>query len=181
VVDSGSHYVKVTSGQRSAEASGAIQVDSGDVRAVDLTLTAAAPPATSATANAAEATAQAPKATASAEPAATAAPTADSLSLDALPEDAPAAHAGRTGSASHTVGAKTTAPAPAAGKGLLNINSVPMSKILLDGRPLGQTPKTAVSVSAGPHTVVFVNPEKGRKVVTVNVRAGATSMAITRF
>lgn len=185
VVDSGSHYVKVTSGQRSAEASGAIQVESGDVRAVDLAL-GAAPAVPAAAASAAEPAAQAdkPAATAMQDPTtAKAVAKSDSVSLDALPADAPAAPATHGTGMSHAAAiAKAAAQsAPAAGNGTLNINSVPVSKIILDGRPLGQTPKVGVSVAPGPHTVVFVNPEKGRKVVTVNVRAGATSMALTRF
>jgi hypothetical protein len=67
------------------------------------------------------------------------------------------------------------------GKGTLNINSIPVSNVLLDGKPLGQTPKVGVSVSAGPHTVIFVHPEHGRKAKSVNVEAGKTAAAIVRF
>ena len=81
------------------------------------------------------------------------------------------------------VPSKPTPPAPtaAAGKGTLNINSIPMSNVLLDGKPLGQTPKVGVSVSAGPHTVIFVHPEHGRKAKSVNIEAGKTAAAIVRF
>lgn len=82
-------------------------------------------------------------------------------------------------------GTSSSAPATAAaaksGKGTLNINSIPPSKVLLDGRPLGQTPKPGVSVSAGSHTVTFVHPEKGRKVISVNVGAGETKTAAVKF
>ena len=43
-------------------------------------------------------------------------------------------------------------PSPAAsgsGTGTLNMNSIPVSKVLLDGKPLGSTPKVGVSVPAG--------------------------------
>ena len=40
-------------------------------------------------------------------------------------------------------------PKPASGNGTLNVNSIPASRVILDGRPLGQTPKTGISVSAG--------------------------------
>ena len=52
---------------------------------------------------------------------------------------------------------------------------------ILDGRPLGQTPKIGVSLKAGPHTVMFVHPEYGRKVKPVNVPAGGTATAAVRF
>jgi len=84
-------------------------------------------------------------------------------------------------------GGNTTAPAPApapaaaSGSGTLNINSIPVSKVVLDGRPLGSTPKVGVSVSAGSHTVTFIHPEKGKKSVTVQVKAGETKTAAVRF
>lgn len=72
------------------------------------------------------------------------------------------------------------APTPS-GTGTLNINSIPVSNIILDGRPLGTTPKIGVSVSAGPHTVVFVHKEHGRKVSNVNVKPGSVATAAVRF
>jgi hypothetical protein len=76
----------------------------------------------------------------------------------------------------------TAAPAAAAaGQGTLNINSIPQSNVLLDGRPLGKTPRAGVSVAAGPHTVVFIHPELGRKPVAVTVVAGKTATAAVRF
>jgi PEGA domain len=87
-----------------------------------------------------------------------------------------------------TTAPPTTRPAPAvekpvvqSGKGTLNINSIPMSNVILDGKPLGQTPKVGVSVSPGPHTVIFVHPEHGRKAKSVTVEAGKTAAAIVRF
>lgn len=73
------------------------------------------------------------------------------------------------------------APVAAAGKGTLNVNSIPISNVILDGRPLGQTPKVGVPVSAGPHTVIFVHPEHGRKAKSVTVEAGQTVTATVRF
>jgi len=69
----------------------------------------------------------------------------------------------------------------ASGQGTLNVNSIPVSNAILDGRPLGSTPKMGLSVAAGAHTVVFVHPEHGRKVVAVTVEAGQTAIAATRF
>ena len=74
-----------------------------------------------------------------------------------------------------------TKAAPAAGQGTLNVTSIPVSNVIVDGRPMGSTPKMGLSVPAGTHTVVFVHPEHGRKVVTVTVAAGATQTASTRF
>lgn len=67
------------------------------------------------------------------------------------------------------------------GSGTLSMNSLPLSKVLLDGRPLGSTPKVDVSVPAGTHTVTFVHPELGRKSVTVTVRVGESASASVRF
>lgn len=75
----------------------------------------------------------------------------------------------------------STAKAPAAGQGTLNVNSIPVSNVIVNGRPMGSTPKMGLSVAAGTHTIVFVHPEHGRKVVTVTVAAGATQTAATRF
>ena len=72
-------------------------------------------------------------------------------------------------------------PAPASGKGTLNINSIPVSNVILDGKPLGATPKVGVSVSPGPHTLIFVHPEHGRKAKSVTVEAGKTATAVVRF
>ncbi|WP_441286059.1 PEGA domain-containing protein [Sorangium sp. KYC3313] len=77
--------------------------------------------------------------------------------------------------------AEAPEPAAAAGGGTLNINSIPVSKVVLDGRPLGSTPKVGVSVSAGSHTVMFIHPELGKKSVTVTVKAGETKTAAIKF
>lgn len=71
--------------------------------------------------------------------------------------------------------------AAASGKATLNINAIPAANVILDGRPLGSTPKSGLSVSPGEHTIVFVHPEHGRKVKTVTVEAGKTATAVVRF
>ena len=70
---------------------------------------------------------------------------------------------------------------PATGNGTLNINSIPVSKVILDGKPLGSTPKVGVSVPAGSHTVTFIHPEQGKKSVTVVVKPGETKTAAVKF
>jgi serine/threonine-protein kinase len=81
-----------------------------------------------------------------------------------------------------TVGGDKTPPAGGGGgNGTLNINSIPVSKVVLDGRPLGSTPKVGVSVPAGSHTVTFIHPELGKKSVTVTVKGGETKTAAVKF
>jgi hypothetical protein len=72
-------------------------------------------------------------------------------------------------------------PVVASGNGTLNINSIPVANVVLDGRPIGSTPILGLSVSAGPHTVVFVHPEQGRKATSVKVEPGKTATAAVRF
>ena len=52
---------------------------------------------------------------------------------------------------------------------------------MLDGRPLGSTPKVGISVPCGSHTVTFIHPEKGRKSVTVTANPGKPATAATKF
>ncbi len=76
---------------------------------------------------------------------------------------------------------KKDPPAAESGSATLSINSIPPSNCILDGRPLGSTPKAGVSVSAGTHTVVFVHPEHGRKSVSVTVKGGESKSVGVRF
>jgi hypothetical protein len=70
--------------------------------------------------------------------------------------------------------------AAAAGTGTLNLNSIPISNALIDGRPVGPTPRQ-IPVSAGTHSVTFVHPTLGRKSMTVNVVPGKTALAAAKF
>lgn len=75
-------------------------------------------------------------------------------------------------------------PATAGGGGdsFLDINSIPVSSVLLDGKPIGTTPKLHVPVTPGAHTVVFVNAEQAlKKTVSVSVGAGETKKAIAKL
>jgi PEGA domain len=72
-------------------------------------------------------------------------------------------------------------PKPASGNGTISMNAIPVSNVLLDGKPLGQTPRMGVSVPPGSHTVVFVNSEHGRKAKTVTVEAGKSATVVVRF
>lgn len=75
-----------------------------------------------------------------------------------------------------------TAPAAATGEGFITINSTPVSNVALDGKPLGQTPKVKVPVSAGAHTIMLINTEEGlKKSISVTVKAGETKPVIVKL
>ena len=82
-------------------------------------------------------------------------------------------------------GARVPAPAPkpaaTGATGTLNINSIPVSLVVLDGVPKGTTPKIGLKVPAGAHTVLFIHKDKGRKTVSVKVPAGGKATAMARF
>lgn len=66
----------------------------------------------------------------------------------------------------------------ASDKGMINISSSPPVNVVVDGKPIGMTPKT-VRVAAGSHTIVFIGAE-GRQVRSVNVKGGGSaSVAVT--
>ncbi|MGO8996350.1 MAG: hypothetical protein ACLQVI_23805 [Polyangiaceae bacterium] len=78
--------------------------------------------------------------------------------------------------------ASSTTPEPPAADGFLNINSLPASLVLLDGKPIGSTPKVHVQVTPGAHSVVFTNSELGvMKEVSVTVGAGETKLAVAKL
>lgn len=114
----------------------------------------------------------APKTPAFAAPPAVVAPAAPKEPAAAVTPAAPKEPA----AAKEPATAKKDPPAAAAGgEAFLNINSRPASTVLLDGKPLGPTPRVKVSVSPGTHTVLFVNAEESlKKSVSVTVAAGET-------
>jgi serine/threonine-protein kinase len=98
--------------------------------------------------------------------------------------------AGRTPPVSAPVGPSDTKTADTkttdtkssgSGTATLNLNSIPVSKVVLDGKPLGSTPKVGVSVPAGSHSVRFIHPDLGTKSVSVTVKAGETKTAAVKF
>jgi len=67
-------------------------------------------------------------------------------------------------------------------QGLLNISSVPPSQIILNGRPLGSTPKTGITVPGDSlQTIVFVHPKMGRRRAQKFVPAGKERTVSIRF
>jgi PEGA domain len=75
---------------------------------------------------------------------------------------------------------RAPAPTAATSTGTLNINSIPAASVILDGRPLGTTPKVGISVTVGAHTVVFIKDGE-RQTKSVNVGAGQTQTVVHRF
>jgi hypothetical protein len=71
-----------------------------------------------------------------------------------------------------------TAPNPAACT--LNFNTIPPSRVAIDGRDLGMTPKLGVSVQPGMHVVTFANAE-GKKVTSTQCKAGEQKTVALRF
>jgi len=65
--------------------------------------------------------------------------------------------------------------------GYLNITSSSVSKVVLDGRVLGDTPKLKVKVTPGIHYVTFVQPDLVRFEKTVLVVAGDTVSVTHKF
>jgi hypothetical protein len=65
--------------------------------------------------------------------------------------------------------------------GMLTLNSLPISRVVVDGRPFGWTPKLNVPVPAGPHTVMFVYSESERHTKTISVLPGTTEVVKDRL
>jgi len=71
-------------------------------------------------------------------------------------------------------------PARSEPLGALDVTSNAPAGLVVDGRPLGKAPRV-IQVPSGPHTVLFIHPERGRMSVTVNVKAGRTTSASAAF
>ncbi len=66
---------------------------------------------------------------------------------------------------------KPEPPPVVTGTGTLRVQTRPWSQVFVDGRLIGNTPQTNISLSAGRHTVTFVNDEFGlRKTIRVNIK-----------
>jgi serine/threonine-protein kinase len=68
----------------------------------------------------------------------------------------------------------------ATGSCTLNANSIPHSKVLVDGRPVGLTPKVGIAVPAGQHTVLFVG-DNSQKSTTVTCSSGEKKTVSVRL
>ena len=107
------------------------------------------------------------------------------VKVEALPKASRAArvHAGiRVGAYLRRGERPGGAPGPASGEpGTLNLSSTPPSNVVLDGRPLGVSPRAGIKVKPGAHQVVFIHPKLGRKAARANVKPGGTSNVSVRF
>jgi len=65
--------------------------------------------------------------------------------------------------------------------GRISINAEPWAQVLIDDRPIGDTPLANVSVSLGEHEVIFRHPQMGERRETVIVRADAPTRVSTTF
>jgi hypothetical protein len=65
--------------------------------------------------------------------------------------------------------------------GRVSINAEPWAQVLIDDRPIGDTPLANVSVSLGEHEVVFRHPQLGERRETVTVRADVPTRVSTTF
>ncbi|HEX2877924.1 MAG TPA: carboxypeptidase regulatory-like domain-containing protein [Polyangiaceae bacterium] len=73
-----------------------------------------------------------------------------------------------------------SAPASAA-FGTLNINSIPSTTVIVNGKTLGRTPRMGLKVKPGTQSIVFIHPDKGKKQTMVEVPAGDTKTVAVRF
>jgi len=63
--------------------------------------------------------------------------------------------------------------------GLLNVNATPWAEVLIDGRPVGQTPLGNLKVAIGQHQITFQHPELGERTTQVVVAAlGVSRVAV---
>jgi hypothetical protein len=57
-------------------------------------------------------------------------------------------------------------------QGVVNLNAAPWAEVWIDGRRVGETPIGNLSVSIGPHEVVFKHPQLGEKRQAISVTLG---------
>jgi serine/threonine-protein kinase len=75
-----------------------------------------------------------------------------------------------------------SAPKPSGNMGTLRINSRPWAQVIIDGRPIGNTPQLNIPLSPGSHKVKLVNPQLGMtKNITVDIKAGKPTTKIVEL
>jgi hypothetical protein len=74
---------------------------------------------------------------------------------------------------------RTTRLAASVPSVLVQLNAIPWAEVLVDGTSVGETPLGNVSMSIGPHTLVFRHPQLGEQTRQVVVTAqGATRVSV---
>jgi len=76
--------------------------------------------------------------------------------------------------------APQAAKADGEGNCTLNINSIPISRVAVDGRPVGMTPLLGVTVAAGTHNVLLVTDTLRKSTVT-SCKAGESKTVSARL
>lgn len=112
----------------------------------------------------------------------TLAPTAMAASAPVAPAPVIAAPSLRTTTGIGAAAAPAApSPVPAAlAPARVNINAIPAAHVVLDGRPLGQTPVMGIAVAPGSHTVVFVRGKK-RAIRGFTAVRGKTAVVAARL
>ena len=64
-------------------------------------------------------------------------------------------------------------------EGLLHVNALPWAEVLVDGRHIGETPLGNLSLTIGPHEVIFRHPELGERTLSTVVKAGVLTRVTT--
>lgn len=89
--------------------------------------------------------------------------------------------ASASGAGSNLAGANVAGSNVGTTTGELRLNSIPPSAIVIDGRPIGTTPKAGVHLSPGSHNVTFVHPELGKRKLLVLVESGKSQTLSVKF
>jgi hypothetical protein len=118
---------------------------------------------------------QSPPPTVAAEPAASN-PKSDSEAITAPPSEPPKVP--KESSPTEKAAAHKTITNPTTCT--LNLNTIPASRVTLDGRELGMTPQLGISVQPGSHIVMFAN-EGGKKVTPAPCKAGEQKTVVLRL
>src|SRR5213075_435564 len=105
-------------------------------------------------------------------------PKSSSEAVTAAPTELPKMKSESSPAERPKVAALSPAPNPAACT--LNLNTIPASRVALDGRDLGMTPKSGISVQPGTHGVLFAN-EGGKKVTSAQCKAGEQKTVMMRL
>ena len=66
-------------------------------------------------------------------------------------------------------------------KGMISLQAIPWATIIIDGKRIGDTPKTDYTLSVGKHTIIFRHPDYNDKKMTVNIKKGANKPIIVKF
>jgi hypothetical protein len=65
--------------------------------------------------------------------------------------------------------------------GMLALSSIPESRVRIDGKDVGHTPRPTLSLKSGKHQVEFSHPKLGTRVVEVEIHPGKKRAVSVRF